>query len=135
METEKIEKVFPPYFCNFIMPEAAKEQEIAVYRACPSRKIEKESFLNTYEQNGFRNTVGKEADDPQEYSLSCYTRVKDVRRFVVLDSRYQPPWLLAKGHTTKSDGKSCKTKDWKKKHRSSHVTNIHFTTGAKMPSF
>lgn len=116
-----MKKIFPSYFSNFQLPSAAKEQEIEVYRACPTRKLERASFLNTYEQNGFKVTVGKETDDPQEYCMSTYTKLRDVKRFVAVDSRYDPPWALAKGHTTVYDGKSCKSKDWKESCKNSHV--------------
>lgn len=61
-----------------------------------------------------------QADDPQEYCLSTYVRLNDVKRFVIIDSKYQPPWLLAKGHTTKEDGVSCLSKEWQKR-KNSHV--------------
>lgn len=120
VEEEKIRKIFPDYFSKFTLPEAATEQEISVYRACPTRKIEKASFLNTYEENGFQVPVGLAADNPQVYCMSTYYQLKDVKRFVVADSKYQPPFLLAKGHTTKQDGLSCKTSDWKA-YKGSHV--------------
>lgn len=120
MDTERIEKIFPKYFENFQLPETAIEQEIEVYRACPTRKIERASFLNTYEENGFRVPPDKDIHDPQVYCLSTAFRLKDVKRFVILESKYQPPWLLARGRTTKVDGRSCKTRDWKK-HKGSHV--------------
>lgn len=121
MNGEQMKKVFPAYFSNFQLPAAAKEQEIAVYRACRTHKLERESFLCTYEENGIRITAGGKEDDPQEYCMSTYAKLKDVRRFVVADSKYQPPWTLAKGHTTVKDGVSCGTKEWKEKHKSSHV--------------
>ena len=120
MDVERIQKIFPKYFENFQLPEAAIEQEIEVYRACPTGKIEKASFLNTYEENGFKVPPDKDIDDPQVYCMSTFFRLKDVRRFVILESKFQPPWLLARGHTTKVDGKSFKTRDWKKQ-RGSHV--------------
>ena len=120
MDIEKARKLFPKYFENIELPTVAKEQVIEVYRACSTRKIERESFLNTYEENGNQISVGGKLDDPQEYCLSTYFKLNDVKRFVVIDSKYQPPWTLAKGHTTKEDGVSCKSKEWKKT-RSSHV--------------
>lgn len=120
MDDGKIKKVFPAYFENFELPAVAIEQEISVYRACPTRKIEKPSFLNTYEENGFNVPVGKNINDPQVYCLSTAVNLRDVKRFVVVDSRFQPPFLLAKGHTTKYDGLSCLSKDWKKA-SNSHV--------------
>ncbi|MBQ9521997.1 MAG: hypothetical protein IJR72_05445 [Oscillospiraceae bacterium] len=121
MTEQLAKKVFPAYFENFTLPETAQEQEIEVYRACRTRKIERESFLNTYEENSFKVPPDKTEDDPQVYCLSTYRKLRDVKRFVIADSKYQPPWALAKGHTTKVDGLSCETKSWKKKFRSSHV--------------
>lgn len=121
MDRETATKVFPAYFKSIKLPPQARGQELAVYRACPTHKIEKASFLNSYEENGFCVSPDMDADDPRQYSLSTYIALKDIKRFVVIDSRYQPPWLLAKGHTTREDGLSCKTKDWKKGYKSSHV--------------
>lgn len=121
MDTEKARKVFPAYFDSVQIPTEAAEQEIPVYRACHTHKIERASFLNTYEENGFTVCPDMDVNDPQQYSLSTYMKVKDIRRFVVIDSRYQPPWTLAKGHTTIEDGPSCETRKWKKGHKSSHV--------------
>lgn len=52
MTTEQMRKKFPAYMESIELPECAKEQEIVVYRACRTRKIEKASFLNSYEENG-----------------------------------------------------------------------------------
>lgn len=46
MTTEQMRKKFPAYMESIELPECAKEQEIVVYRACRTRKIEKASFLN-----------------------------------------------------------------------------------------
>lgn len=121
MEIEKAKKIFPEYFKNFTLPDCARAQEIEVYRACPTRKVEKASFLNSYEENGFSLDAGSDASDPGEYSLSTYTRLKDVARFVKIDSRYQPPFGLAKGKTAIECGPCCATKEWKNHYRSSHV--------------
>ena len=120
MDVNTIQKVFPEYFKNFQMPEVAKEQEIEVYRACRTGKIEKDSFLNSFEENGYCISADGSIDDPQEYCLSTYYKLKDVKRFVVVDSKFQPPWLLAKGTTIKDAGVSCKTKEWKQT-KGSHV--------------
>lgn len=117
---ERTRKIFPAYFSNFTIPDAAKEQEISVYRACPTRTIEPASFLNTYEENGNAISPNGDLADPQEYCLSTYIRLKDIKRFVIIDSKHQPPWTLAKGSTNPEDGPSCKTSEWKQT-RNSHV--------------
>lgn len=120
MDIGKLRKTFPSYMNHITLPQCAIEQEICVYRACRTYKIEKESFLTTYEENGFHLTVSADANDPQEYSLSTFERVKDVKRFVSIDGRYNPPWVLAKGTTSPVCGISSRTREWKKT-KSSHV--------------
>lgn len=125
MNREQGEKVFPSYFANFQVPEWARGQELSVYRACRTGKIEKESFLNTYEQNGFCVEIGKSIDDPSQYSLSSYTKYKDVKRFMTMDSEYGIPFLIAQGITNPIHGICLETKEWKKqlgiKYKGSHV--------------
>ena len=48
MNKEQAKKKFPSYFANFEMPEWAREQELEVFRACATGKVDRESFLNTY---------------------------------------------------------------------------------------
>lgn len=121
MKKEKIKKAFPAYMDSIQLPACAQEQEIVVYRACPTRKIEKESFLNSYEENGFVTLAGLLGDDPQQYCLSTYEKAKDLNRFVAVDGKFSPPLLLAKGTTSPECGVSCRTREWKRKQRSSHV--------------
>ena len=106
-------KVFPSYFQNFRLPVQAVEQELEVYRACPTRRIEKASFLNSYEENGFQIPPDLANDNPQVYCLSLSSTLKGIKRFTAITAKYQPPFLLAKGHTTKEDGVSCKSNEWK----------------------
>lgn len=125
MTVDGIAKRFPKFFQNFEMPSPAKEQEIKVFRACRTRRIEKESFLPTYVENGYKITVGGREDDPMQYSLSSFIKAKDLKRFVVLDSRYQPPWTLAVGVTHPMCGVSCMTREYlyetSKQRKSNHV--------------
>ncbi len=119
------EKKFPGYFENFEMPIWAREQNLTVYRACPTGKVDRESFLNTYEENGFKLSLGGEPSDPSEYSLSVYTKRRDVRRFATMDSRYGVPFVIAVGSTCPEYGICLETKEWKRKLgekcKSSHV--------------
>lgn len=122
MTIEEMQKRFPCYFKNFNynIPPAAIEQEFVVYRACKTRNIEKASFLNTYEENGKNVISGCSLEDPQQYCLSTYTKLKDIKRFVVVTGKYNPPFALAKGITSPTCGLSCKTSDWKAT-KNSHV--------------
>ncbi len=116
---------FPSYFENFEIPEWAREQELEVYRACATQKADHESFLNSFEENGFMISAGGASDDPQEYSLSTYMKFKDVKRFMVMDSRFGVPFKIAKGITRPIHGICLETKEWKGKlgikYRGSHV--------------
>lgn len=125
MNKEQAEKKFPSYFNNFEMPEWAREQELEVYRACAMGKVDQESFLNSFEENKYIISVGGDKQDPQEYSLSTYTKFRDVKRFMSLDSRYGVPFVIAKGTTKPIHGICLETKEWKSnlgiRYKGSHV--------------
>ena len=122
MDAENIRKKFPAYMANIQLPKCAKEQPIVVYRACPTRRIERNSFLNSFEENGFKPLPNLPEDDPQQYCLSTSYKAKDLKRFVSINARFQPPYLLVKGVTEPSCGVSCRTNEWKKKgKRNYHV--------------
>ena len=122
MDTEKKKKVFPAYFSNFQMPEQAREQVLEVYRGCPTRKVERESFLNSFEQNGFKLEADEDSSDPSAYSLSTYTDIKRLKRFLVTNPQSRPePWTIAKGITSPDCGLSCLTREYKPQKRDKHV--------------
>lgn len=71
--------------------------------------------------------ISKDGDehDPQEYSLSTYIKFRDVKRFMVMDSRYGVPFVIAKGVTKPVHGICLETREWKRnlgiKYKGSHV--------------
>lgn len=106
-------KKFPSYFSEIsnkygieLPPsDAINSPPLDVYRACKSRKIEKESFLNSYEENGFNAPFGRE-DDPSSYSMSVYTKLKDLKRFTkIRPPKYPQPCTIAKGTLDENMGK------------------------------
>ena len=125
MTKVQAEKKFPSYFEHFQIPEWAREQELEVYRACATGKADRESFLYSYEENGFQISKGGEDNDPQEYSLSTYRKYRDVKRFMAMDSRFGVPFVIAKGITNPIHGICLETKEWKKnlglRYKGSHV--------------
>lgn len=125
MNKERIAKKFPSYFDNFEMPKWAREQELQVYRACATGKVDRESFLNSFEENGYKISVDGDVHDPQEYSLSTYIKFRDVKRFMTMDSRFGVPFVIAKGTTKPIHGICLETKEWKRnlgiKYKGSHV--------------
>ena len=125
MNKKQAEKKFPAYFANFEIPIWAREQELEVFRACATGKVDEESFLNSYEENGFSICAGGKEDDASQYSLSTYTKFRDVKRFMTIDSRFGIPHVIAKGITVPIHGICLETKEWKKKqgikYKGSHV--------------
>lgn len=125
MNKEQIVKKFPSYFENFEMPKWAREQELQVYRACATGKVDRESFLNSFEENEYKISVDGDVHDPQEYSLSTYIKLRDVKRFMTMDSRFGVPFVIAKGTTKPIHGICLETKEWKRnlgiKYKGSHV--------------
>lgn len=120
-----IDKVFPEYFEKFEMPIWAREQELTVFRACATGKVDRDSFLNSYEENGFCVTAGADETDSSQYSLSTYTKYRDVKRFMKLTSRFNVPFTIAEGVTNPKYGICLETKELKsyfgEKSKSSHV--------------
>ena len=120
-----VKKAFPAYFNHFDLPAWARPQELCVYRACATGKTDRESFLNTYEENGFCVLPGADESDPSQYSLSTYTRFRDVKRFMKMTNRYNRPFSIAEGKTNPEYGICLETKEWKQhlgeKSKSSHV--------------
>lgn len=115
------EKKFPSYFSNFELPKEAKCQHIRVYRACKTETVDKESFLPTYEENGY-NHGAHDPSDPSVYALSTYEEPKDVKRFADLTKHYDPPYKIAIGKTEPDCGPSQRTRERKPKRKcNSHV--------------
>jgi len=96
---EKLARIFPDYFELFELPQGAHEERIKVYRACRTGCCDKESFLPTYEERGFRHFENEDHTDPGIYSLSTYENPKHIKRFVALTSDYSVPYKIAVGYT------------------------------------
>ena len=116
----RIEQVFPDYFSRFKMPEGAKEESITVYRACKSGKCDRESFLPSYEENGYKLPPMADPSDPGQYSLSTFENPKDMRRFAFSTSDIRPPYSIAIGNTHPRHGLVQRTRE-RTKRKTSHV--------------
>lgn len=117
---ERIKRIFPAYFSQFVLPEGAREEELQVYRACRSGKCDKASFLPTYEERGCKIYEGEDIKDPKLYSLSTYLKPKDVKRFASMTSDMQVPYKIAIGITHARWGLVQPTKEREHK-KTSHV--------------
>lgn len=121
---ENQERVFPDYYSEYnIPPEGAKEEKIQVYRACKTNKLDKESFKNTYEEQGCEFYDEKEKEDPGTFSVSTYEKPRDVKRFAATNRDYRPPMKIAIGFTEPCHGVVQRTKEREpiKYKKSSHV--------------
>lgn len=119
-DIKRIEKIFPDYFERFILPAGAREERIKVYRACRSGKCDKDSFLPSFEQNGFTIPPFADPADPGQYSLSTYEKPTDVKRFADLISDLNIPYKIAIGMTEPKHGLVQRTRERTKK-RGSYV--------------
>ena len=50
-------KEFPDYFKNFELPKEFDTDEFVVYRACRTCNLDRESFLNSYEEAGYMSVT------------------------------------------------------------------------------
>lgn len=117
---KRIEKIFPDYFQRFKLPDGAREERIKVYRACRSGKCDKDSFLPSFEENGYVINPLVDSSDPGQYSLSTFEKPKDVKRFAGVMSDMKIPYQIAIGETDPRHGVVQRTKERTKK-RTSHV--------------
>lgn len=78
---DKVNKLWPEYSEKFELPETARDDCIKVFRMCKSSKCDHESFMCTYEENGFKCLDEDEEADPSTYSMSVYYDFKDIKRF------------------------------------------------------
>lgn len=123
LENDRLERMFPDYFKLYnVPPSAAREEIIEVYRACRTNKLDRDSFLSTYEEHGCKFLDEEEKKDPGTFSMSVYEKPKDVKRFAITNSEIRKPYKIARGNTYPQYGKVLRTKDYKAGYRrSSHV--------------
>jgi hypothetical protein len=120
IDGNKIAKIFPDYFKNFEIPEGAREETITVYRACRTGKCDRESFLPTFEENGYQFDPMLDPSDPGQYSLSTFEKPSHIKRFASMNSDMQIPYKIAIGNTNPDYGLVQRTKE-RKKSKTSHV--------------
>lgn len=110
-EKEKLSRLFPSYFKLFALPEGAHEEKLKVYRACRTGKCDRQSFLPTYEQQGFSYTNRDDPGDPGVYSLSTFEKPNHVKKFAAMTSEFQVPYKIAIGCTEPRYGLVQRTKE------------------------
>lgn len=116
MTIESAKRKFPAYFDQFELPDGIEyEKDIVAYRACPTGKVDRESFLSTYEDQGFCLQDGQ-PNDPSVYSVSLDSRLKQLKRFANMTSRFQKPYCFAEGTIATECGPYQFTRDRKYLH-------------------
>ena len=108
------DKKFPVCFDNFIMPKEAKYTAIKVYRACPTGKVEMESFIPSHMEHNMNKLSADELKDPKKYSLSVDITYKGVKRFLKHRDGIPSRYKIAIGTTNPECGPSVLTKEYKK---------------------
>lgn len=114
---------FPDNFEETILPKDAKCDNKSVYRVIKSGKIDRESFISTFEEikRGLippRKTV--KMDEPDIYSTSCFMDYSDAEYILKLIMRHYPQPFIAKGVTEGTCGPSQITAE-RKQVDNSHV--------------
>lgn len=123
----KFPQCFPPNFESEILPAGADFRGRVVYRVMKYGKIDRNSFLGTYQEivEGLMPPPRKPLDmnDPGTYSTSCYEKRSDLEYFLKVTMRREPAAFIAKGITCGECGPSQLSSDRKTNtHKdSSHV--------------
>ena len=114
---------FPENFEKEILPVLAKKQILNVYRIMKSGKIERDSFLSTYEEIE-RGLIPPKKEinlqEPDIYSTSCNLEYSDAEYLLSIFMRHHPKPIIAKGQTNPNCGPSQITKE-RKQRDDSHV--------------
>lgn len=119
---EQAKRVFPLYMKQITLPAEAKPEAIKVYRICKTGKVEPESFLTTYVEYERKNSLGAlNLLDVASYSLSCWEKAKDARRYLIFFTKKAPKAIASAGITAESCGIVQRTRERQNKNAKSHV--------------
>lgn len=105
---------FPDNFETDILPKDAKEESKNVYRVIKYGKIDRESFIGTYEEIQRGLIPPKrimDLNNPGIYSTSCNMAYEDAEYALNMFMRHHPEAFIAVGETKGSCGPSQLTSD------------------------
>ncbi len=115
---------FPEDFESSILPAGAKKERKSVYRIIKSGKLDRNSFISTYEEMERKLIPPKRnvnLQDPGLYSTSCNIEYEEAEYALNIFMRHYPKPFIAKGVTEVSCG-PCQLTSEREKHRAdSHV--------------
>lgn len=105
----KYPKCFPSNFETEILPKEAKQENRPVYRIIKSGKIDRDSFISSFEEMK-RGLIPLKKNlnpsDPGIYSTSCFMEFSEAEYVLKLFMRRYPRPFIAKGETERSCGPS-----------------------------
>lgn len=122
MKKEKAQKLFPLYMRHISLPDGAASEEAEVFRICKTGKVEKDSFLPTYEEYKMDDRIEElDLSNPGSYSLSVWEKKRDARRMHTFFSKKIPAVIVAKGITATECGMIQRTREREGKNKKSHI--------------
>lgn len=118
-------KCFPENFESEILPKEAQEKNIPVYRIIKHGKIDRDSFISTFEEMQRKmipsSKKARKLSDPGLYSTSCNIAYNEAEYALKMFMRHNPKAFIAKGETEKTCGPCQLTSDRDKKQKNTHV--------------
>ncbi len=119
----KYPECFPENFEEEILPKEAKEENKNVYRVIKSGKIDRNSFIGTFEEIK-RGLIPKKKrinmNDPGLYSTSCNIDYSEAEYVLDLFIRHHPQPKIAKGVTHERCG-PCQLTSEREQRKDTHV--------------
>ena len=118
MSIKDIDKKYPDFFRNTVLPEKACNQEIEVYRFCVEGIIDRRAFDSSYADKHITGAnraldIKPDSKDPKHYATSVYHDVNDVIMRQASFTNRKPMTIVAKGITEKSCGPCAISSHWR----------------------
>ena len=104
---KKYPACFPENFEKDILPKGAKHEDKDVYRIIKYGKLDRDSFIGTYEEIQRHLIPPKKKmnlEDPGLYSTSCNIEYSEAEYVLNMMMRHYPEPFIAKGCTQKDCG-------------------------------
>lgn len=120
---KKYPKCFPENFETDILPKNAKNENKFVYRIIKYGKINRDSFIGTFEEIN-RGLIPRKKflnlSDPGLYSTSCNIKYSEAEYVLNMFMRHHPKVFIAKGETEGSCG-PCQLTSEREERNDTHV--------------
>lgn len=120
---KKYPACFPENFEKDILPKGAKHEDKDVYRIIKYGKLDRDSFIGTYEEIQRHLIPPKKKmnlEDPGLYSTSCNIEYSEAEYVLNMMMRHYPEPFIAKGCTQKDCG-PCQLTSEREERKGTHV--------------